>query len=145
MSLDDPHDLARFVDAQAAHHAQALAELQAGCKRSHWSWFMLPQLAGLGASAMSRRYAISGLAEARAYLAHPLLGPRLRECMAAMNAHVGLDAEAILGPIDARKFHSCTTLFAQVAEAGSPFHAALDHYFNGVPDAATLALLSPMP
>ncbi len=141
MTTDDPYDLARFVAAQSSNYADALAELRAGCKRTHWSWYVLPQLAGLGASAMSVRYAISGLAEARAYLAHPLLGARLRECVAAMNGHDGLAAAAILGEVDALKFHSCITLFAQVAEPGSPFHEALARYFAGVPDAATLALL----
>jgi uncharacterized protein (DUF1810 family) len=141
MTTDDPHDLARFVTAQSANYADALAELRAGRKRTHWSWYVLPQLAGLGASAMSVRYAISGLAEARAYLAHPLLGARLRECVVAMNGHEGLTAAAVLGEVDARKFHSCITLFAQVAEPCSPFHAALDRYFAGVPDAATLSLL----
>jgi uncharacterized protein (DUF1810 family) len=141
MITDDPHDLARFVAAQSANYADALAELRAGRKRTHWSWYVLPQLAGLGASPMSVRYAISGLAEARAYLAHPLLGARLRECVVAMNGHEGLTAAAVLGEVDARKFHSCITLFARVAEPGSPFHAALDRYFAGVPDAATLSLL----
>ena len=141
MTTDDPYDLARFVAAQSSNYADALAELRAGCKRTHWSWYVLPQLAGLGASAMSVRYAISGLAEARAYLAHPLLGARLRECVAAMNGPDGLAAAAILGEVDALKCHSCITLFAQVAEPGSPFHEALARYFAGVPDAATLALL----
>ena len=141
MNTDDPHDLDRFVAAQSATYADALAELRAGCKRTHWSWYVLPQLAGLGSSAISVRYAIAGPDEARAYLAHPLLGARLRECVAAMNRHEGTAAAAILGEVDARKFHSCATLFAQVAEPGSCFHEALARYFAGVPDAATLARL----
>lgn len=141
MNTDDSHGLDRFVAAQAATYADALAELRAGRKRTHWSWYVLPQLAGLGSSAMSVRYAIAGLDEARAYLAHSLLGARLRACVAAMNRHEGTAAAAILGEVDARKFHSCITLFAQVAEPGSCFHEALARHFAGVPDAATLARL----
>ena len=141
-SADDPFDLSRFVQAQAANYGQALAELRAGRKTTHWSWYVLPQIRGLGSSAMSVRYAISGTDEARAYLAHPLLGPRLRECVDAMNAHPGADAAAILGDIDARKFHSCVTLFSQVAEPGSPFHLALAKYFSGEQDRATSGLLA---
>ena len=122
----DPYDLQRFVDAQAANYADAIAELRAGRKRTHWSWYVLPQIRGLGTSPMSVRYALSGQPEAKAYLDHPALGARLRECIAALNAHDGLTAVAVLGDIDARKLHSCLTLFAGVAEAGSPFHEALD-------------------
>jgi uncharacterized protein (DUF1810 family) len=139
---DDPHDLARFVEAQAVNHAQALAELRTGRKRSHWSWYVLPQLRGLGSSPMSVRYAISGVDEARAYLEHPILGARLRECVAVMNSHPGSNAVAILGDIDAQKFHSCVTLFAQVAEQASLFHEALAKYFSGAEDPATLAILA---
>lgn len=142
MNIDSPYDLIRFVAAQSSNYASALAELRAGRKRTHWSWYVLPQFAGLGSSAMSVRYAIAGLAEARAYLAHPLLGARLRECVAALNGHEGIAAAAILGEVDARKFHSCITLFVQVAEPGSPFHEALRRFFAGVPDAATLSLLA---
>jgi uncharacterized protein (DUF1810 family) len=138
----DPFDLGRFVEAQESSYRQALAELRAGRKHTHWSWFILPQVRGLGSSAMSVRYAISGLAEARAYLAHPVLGSRLRECVAALNAHARVSAESILGDIDARKFHSCVTLFAQVADAGSVFHEALARHFGGVEDAATLDILA---
>jgi uncharacterized protein (DUF1810 family) len=144
-SPGDPFDLQRFVDAQETSYAQALDELRAGHKRSHWSWYILPQLRGLGASPMSQRYAIGGLDEARAYLAHGLLGARLRECVAALNAHPGQTAESILGGIDARKFHSCATLFAMVAEPGSPFHRALATFFAGRQDDATLALLGAPP
>ncbi len=139
----DPFDLHRFVDAQASNYDAAISELRAGRKRTHWSWYVLPQIQGLGSSSMARRYAISGLAEARAYLAHPILGCRLRECVDAMNAHSGLSTEAILGEIDARKFHSCVTLFAEVAEPGSPFHVALATHFGGSRDAATLSVLAP--
>lgn len=138
----DPYDLQRFVDAQAANYADAIAELRAGRKRTHWSWYVLPQIRGLGTSPMSVRYALSGQPEAKAYLDHPVLGARLRECIAALNEHDGLTAVAILGEIDARKLHSCLTLFAGVAEAGSPFHEALDRYFAGAPDPATLAILA---
>lgn len=139
---EDPFDLGRFVQAQAANYREALAELRAGRKRTHWSWYVLPQIRGLGSSALSVRYAVSSLAEAKAYLSHPVLGPRLRECVAAMNAHSGRSEVAILGDVDARKFHSCITLFAQVAEPDSPFHVALAKYYSGSQDSATLALLA---
>ena len=140
---DDPFDLQRFVDAQQGVYEQALAELKQGHKRTHWSWFVLPQLRGLGTSPMAQRYAIGSLDEARAYLAHPLLGPRLVECITAINAHAGTDATQILGGIDARKFHSCVTLFRQAGERADPaFDAALDTFFDGQPDEATLSLLA---
>jgi uncharacterized protein (DUF1810 family) len=138
----DPFELHRFVQAQEATYPQALSELRAGRKRSHWSWYVLPQVRGLGSSAMSVRYAISGLSEAKAYLEHPVLGPRLLECVAAVNAHADKSAASILGDIDAKKFHSCVTLFAQVAGAHSPFHDALAAHHGGVPDPATLAILA---
>jgi uncharacterized protein (DUF1810 family) len=138
----DPFDLQRFVDAQEVSYLDALAELRAGKKRSHWSWYVLPQFAGLGSSAMSVRYAIRSLAEARAYLAHPVLGARLRECVAALNAHSGLSASQMLGEVDAQKLHSCLTLFARAGGAEPLFAAALDRFFSGRTDAATLALLS---
>lgn len=142
---DDPHDLERFVAAQAAHYDDALAELRAGRKRTHWSWYVLPQLRGLGTSAMAVRYGVAGLDEARAYLAHPLLGARLRACVAALDAQPGSDAAAILGSVDAMKLRSCLTLFARVTEAGSPFHAALAKFYAGAEDPATLALLKRTP
>lgn len=142
-SAGDPWELERFVQAQAVGYDQALVELRAGCKRTHWIWYVLPQLAGLGHSAMARRYAISGLAEAHAYLAHPLLGARLRECVAAMNAHPDLSAQAILGTVDALKFRSCLSLFLLVAPGGEPFQRALARFFDGAPDPATLALTAP--
>ncbi len=134
------HDLSRFVVAQADVHATALAELRAGAKRSHWMWFVFPQIAGLGQSAMARRYAIASAGEARAYLAHPLLGPRLIEATNAVVAARG-SAEAILGGIDATKLRSAMTLFAAVADDPTPFQTALDRFYDGAPDPATLALL----
>lgn len=139
---DDLFDLERFVTAQTDSYPRALAELRAGRKRSHWVWYILPQIQGLGYSPMSVRYAIASLAEAKAYVAHPVLGPRLRECVATMNAHSGLSAIDILGGIDAQKFHSCVTLFAHAAASGSVFHEALTRYFDGAEDAGTLAILA---
>ena len=110
--VDDPYNLARFVAAQAEVYARVRAELGAGEKRSHWMWFIFPQLAGLGRSATARLYAISSLAEARAYLAHPLLGARLRECTRLVNEVTGRSAAQIFGFPDELKFHSCMTLFA---------------------------------
>lgn len=134
-------DLQRFVSAQDGLYAQALAELQAGRKQSHWMWFIFPQLAGLGTSPMAIRYAIQSADEARAYLAHPVLGPRLREGVAAMLAHKGARPEAILGGIDALKFRSTLTLFEAVADDPAPFAAALDAFYDGKRDERTLALL----
>jgi uncharacterized protein (DUF1810 family) len=127
----DPFDLERFLAAQdeGGTYARALAELRAGRKTSHWMWFVFPQEAGLGQSAMSRRYAIGSLDEARAYLAHPLLGARLRECAAALLAVEGRSAVAILGEVDALKLRSSMTLFA-AADPGEPlFPAVLERYF----------------
>ena len=136
----DPFDLQRFIAAQEQAYAPALAELRAGRKRTHWVWYIFPQLRGLGFSAMAQAYGMAGLDEARAYLEHPLLGARLVECVQAMLAHTGLPAAGILGEIDAIKFRSCLTLF--VAAGGQPvFHEALQRFFAGVPVAQTLALL----
>jgi uncharacterized protein (DUF1810 family) len=140
-SEHDPFDLGRFLAAQDANYARALAELRAGRKRSHWSWYVLPQVSGLGTSPMSVRYAIRSRAEAKAYLEHPVLGPRLRECVAAINSHTGLSAGQILGEVDAMKFRSCLTLFALADSSDSIFREALDKYFSGEPDAATLAIV----
>lgn len=139
----DPHDLQRFLDAQdsGGTYEQALAELRAGHKTSHWMWFVFPQLAGLGQSAMSQRYAIASLGEARAYLDHSVLGPRLRECAAALLAHQGKSAREILGEIDAVKLRSSITLFARAAPAEAAFQQVLDRYFEGEPDPATELLL----
>ena len=134
-------DLGRFVEAQAGSWPTALAELRAGRKQSHWMWFIFPQLAGLGTSPMAVRYAIGSAVEARAYLAEPLLGARLREGVAAMLAHRSRSAEAILGGIDALKFRSCLTLFEAVADDPALFAEALDAFYAGERDARTLALL----
>lgn len=142
MAAQDPFDLERFLRAQEQNYAEALAELRSGRKRTHWSWYVFPQLSGLGSTAMSVRYAISGLPEATAYLAHPILGSRLVECVAAMNEHSGTSAAAILGDVDAIKFHSCVTLFSQVSVQGSAFHQALASHFAGKQDQATLSLLA---
>jgi uncharacterized protein (DUF1810 family) len=135
---EDPYDLERFVAAQAAggSYDRAVAELRRGRKVSHWMWFVFPQVAGLGQSAVSRRFAISGLAEARAYLAHPVLGPRLTECAGLVTA-IGATAEQVFGPVDAQKLRSCVTLFARADPAEPAFGRVLDQYFGGVPDAAT--------
>jgi uncharacterized protein (DUF1810 family) len=138
----DPHDLARFVDAQASVYAQVRAELAAGRKRSHWMWFVFPQMRGLGHSAMAHRFGIASRAEAAAYLAHPLLGARLVECTALLlAAPQGVGALGILGAPDDLKLRSSLTLFAAIAAAGSPFAVALDRFFAGAADPATLRLL----
>jgi len=134
-------DLERFVTAQADVYAEALAELEAGHKRSHWMWFVFPQLAGLGTSPMAVLHAIASAGEAQAYLAHPLLGARLRESVAAMLLHKGVRPEAILGGIDALKFRSSLTLFEAVADDPALFAAALDAFYEGRRDGRTLALL----
>lgn len=138
---DDPFDLQRFVDAQAGAYAGALAELRAGRKTGHWIWFVLPQLAGLGRSTTARAYGIGGLAEARAYVQHPLLGPRLRECAAALVSLDGHHPEAVLGPTDALKLRSSMTLFAAADPDERVFAAVLEKYYGGRPDPLTLELL----
>jgi uncharacterized protein (DUF1810 family)/uncharacterized damage-inducible protein DinB len=142
----DPYRLERFVAAQerGGTYERAVAELRAGAKVSHWMWFVFPQVAGLGMSATSREFAISSVAEARSYLAHPVLGPRLRECARVVAETEGRTAERIFGPVDAMKLRSSMTLFAaaDTAEAGqNVFAAVLAKYFGGVPDEATLARL----
>jgi uncharacterized protein (DUF1810 family) len=164
--MDDPYNLARFISAQQGVYARVLAELAAGRKQSHWMWFIFPQLQGLGSSATARHYAIASLAEARAYLAHPLLGARLRECTAIVNALEGKTARAVLGHPDELKFRSCMTLFAHAAGASAerasaqgpsagdavdaaggpgsaeqPFVTALRKYFAGEEDPLTRDLL----
>jgi len=140
MSEADP--LSRFVKAQAKVYPQALAELRAGDKRSHWMWFIFPQIAGLGRSATAQFYAIADRAEAGAYARHDLLGPRLRECTQAMLGWAGKrGAEAILGSIDALKFKSSMTLFEACADDPATFAAALDAFCRGERDDATLARL----
>jgi uncharacterized protein (DUF1810 family) len=140
---DDPYHLERFVAAQdsGGTYQRALAELRAGRKTSHWMWFIFPQVAGLGFSAMAQRYAISGLDEARAYLGHPVLGPRLRACAGAIAAVDDSTADRILGPVDAMKLRSCLTLFAAAAPEEAVFGEVLTRYFDGRPDEATLARL----
>lgn len=131
--------LERFVEAQAPVIGQAMAELRAGAKHSHWMWFVFPQLRGLGQSAMAQRYGIAGLDEARAYLAHPLLGPRLAECTSLALAAPG-SALALFGSPDDMKFRSCVTLFGR-AGGGELYHRALQHFYHGIEDPRTLALL----
>ncbi len=141
MSAEDPFDLARFVEAQQRDYARALEELRAGAKRSHWIWYVLPQLRELGRSELARRYGIVGLDEARAYLAHPLLGPRLKECARALLRHPQLSARQIMGSPDDLKLRSCMTLF-QAADPGEPlFGEVLQAFYEGQPDPATLELL----
>lgn len=139
---DDPYDLARFVLAQQGTYKRALSEITAGAKRSHWIWFVFPQIDGLGASPTARRFAIQGTEEARAYLDHPSLGPRLVECAEALLNVKGLSAHEIFGSPDDLKLRSCATLFARVSPQGSVFHQLLDVYYESKPDPATLRLLS---
>lgn len=134
-------DLGRFLRAQEADYAQALAELRAGCKTSHWIWYVFPQLRDLGRSPRALFYGIGSRAEARAYLAHPILGARLRECVAAMNALATSDPVRVLGPIDAAKFRSCLTLFLAIAPDEPVLRAALDRFYRGVEDERTLEAL----
>jgi uncharacterized protein (DUF1810 family) len=140
----DDFDLERFVRAQdeGGTYAQALAELRRGRKVSHWMWFVFPQLAGLGRSSTARFYAIHSLAEAEAYLAHPLLGERLRESSAVVAGLQSRSAEDVFGAIDAVKLRSSMTLFARAAPGERVFADVLDHYFGGKPDPATERLLS---
>ena len=139
-AADDPHDLRRFVTAQEGVVDQALAELRRGRKTIHWMWFVLPQIDGLGSSPMARRYAIRSLGEARAYLAHPVLGPRLRETAQAVADSAVSSAEQLFGGIDAVKLRSSMTLFLRAAPAEEVFTRVLDKYFEGA-DAATDRLL----
>ena len=149
--MDDPYHLQRFVDAQDSCLAQVRSELVAGKKRSHWMWFVFPQIQGLGLSPMAQRFAISGLNEARAYLLHPVLGSRLRDCTALVNAVAGRPINDIFGWPDNLKFHSSVTLFGWAASRGSSdqssgnevFAEALTKYFDGIPDQATLDRLPP--
>ena len=139
--MTDPHDLQRFVDAQRDTYDQALAELRAGQKRTHWMWFVFPQIAGLGRSGMAQRFAISGADEARAYLAHPVLGPRLVECSRALTDLDVDDPVQVMGSIDAQKLRSSMTLFAHAAPDEPVFRQVLDHYFAGTGDDATTSRL----
>ena len=134
--------LERFIEAQAPVYDQALAELRAGQKQSHWMWFIFPQIAGLGQSPTSRAFAIQTLDEARAYLAHPLLGARLRECCQAVMNLRGKSAEEIFGAIDTMKLRSCLTLFTEADHNEVVFYNLLEKFFDGDPDEATLNILS---
>ncbi|HEY6214167.1 MAG TPA: DUF1810 domain-containing protein [Vicinamibacterales bacterium] len=134
-------DLERFVEAQKPDYERALTEIRSGRKRSHWMWYVFPQIDGLGSSAMSRRYAIEGIAEAEAYLKHPTLGPRLVECFEAVHALEGKSAADVFGYPDDMKLRSSATLFARVSPPGSVFERVLAKFFHGEPDEATLRLL----
>lgn len=139
---DDEFDLQRFVDAQAGGvYDQAVRELQGGRKRSHWMWFIFPQVHGLGRSPLAQHYAISGPAEAEAYLAHPVLGPRLAESARVLTDLPGADPVAVFGPVDAQKLRSSMTLFARTDDAPEVFQAVLDQYFGGSADDATVSRL----
>ena len=140
MATDDPFDLQRFVAAQNGCWEAVQAELRAGAKRSHWMWFVFPQLAGLGSSPTARFYAISGLDETRAYLAHPILGPRLAASVDLLLDHHDRSAHDIFGSPDDMKLRSSLTLFAE-AGGGARFTGALDRFFDGMPDRRTLELL----
>ncbi len=139
--MSDPHDLDRFVRAQESDYATALSELKSGRKRSHWMWYVFPQFEGLGFSLTSRRYAIKSLAEAKAYLEHPVLGPRLRECAEAVLGVEGRSAHQIFGSPDDLKLKSCATLFQRVSPPGSVFGRLLEKYFAGESDQKTIELL----
>ncbi len=141
MTSFDPFNLQRFVDAQDPVYARVVAELRAGRKQSHWMWFVFPQIAGLGRSAMAERYAIRSLDEAKAYLARPVLGGRLRECTELVLAVDGRSAHDIFGSPDDLKFHSSMTLFAHAAPDEPLFRKALEKYFGGKEDATTVAQL----
>jgi len=138
---NDPYDLERFVDAQNPVFEQVCSELRQGRKRSHWMWFVFPQLRGLGASPMANKFGISSREEAEAYLRHPILGPRLLECTRLVNLVEGSAIEEVFGYPDNLKFHSSMTLFAQVAPENGVFAAALQKHFGGQHDKLTLNLL----
>lgn len=141
MTIEQAASLARFVRAQEQHYDEALRELKQGRKQTHWMWFVLPQLRGLGHSAMAHEYGIGGRQEALSYLAHPVLGPRLTACVEAMLSHRGTRPEEILGETDATKFRSCLTLFAAVSPEHNCFREALDAFYQGQPDGVTLRML----
>ena len=139
--MADAFNLARFVRAQERDYERALAEIRSGRKRSHWMWYIFPQFDGLGFSSTSKRYAIKSVAEAEAYLRHPILGARLVESCEAAVGVAGLSALEVFGSPDEMKLRSCATLFACVSPAGSVFERILDRYFGGEPDDQTLRLL----
>ena len=138
--MNDPYALDRFVAAQNGLYDTALGEIRRGAKRTHWIWFIFPQIAGLGSSPLAQRYAIGSLDEARAYLDHTVLGPRYRQCVAALQDLGGTTADTIFGSIDAMKLRSSLTLFEQ-ASSEPLFAAALDRWFDGRRDNRTLAIL----
>jgi uncharacterized protein (DUF1810 family) len=140
--MEREEGLGRFVAAQEGDWVRALSEIRGGRKRSHWMWYIFPQLEGLGSSSTARFYAIKGAQEAKAFLAHPILGRRLIEITEALLAVEGKSAEDIFGYPDVLKLRSCATLFAQVSEPGSVFERVLDKYYGGQPDDATLKLLA---
>ncbi|AJX14115.1 calpastatin [Burkholderia ubonensis] len=137
--MDDPYDLQRFVDAQDPVYAQVCDELRSGRKRSHWMWFVFPQIEGLGDSVMAQRYAIASLREADAYLRHPVLGERLRECTRLVNHVDGRSIQEIFGYPDYLKFRSSVTLFAHATSGNAVFVEALEKYYGGEADHSTLA------
>jgi uncharacterized protein (DUF1810 family) len=139
--MDKPFNLDRFVEAQEPVYSNVIAELKAGRKTSHWMWFIFPQIAGLGHSAMAQKYAITSADEAAAYLAHPLLGQRLRECSALVAAIDDKEIGDIFGAPDDMKFHSSMTLFAEVAPDEAVFQDCINKFFDGVPDQATVERL----
>ena len=140
-TVEDPYDLDRFIEAQKTCYERALAEIRGGDKRSHWMWYIFPQLSGLGFTPTSQKYSIRSLGEAEAYLAHPALGPRLVECAEAALAAPGSSAHDIFGSPDDWKLRSSATLFALVSPPGSVFQQLLDEYFHGERDQKTLELL----
>ena len=139
--MTDPFNLQRVLDAQAPQLADVLDELRRGRKVSHWMWYFFPQLRGLGLSSTAQFYGITSLDEAIAYLAHPTLGARLRDCVALMNTHCNRTAEQILGHVDALKFRSSLTLFARASSNEPPFIEALERFYDGQPDPRTIELL----
>ena len=141
----DPHTLSRFVEAQEEDYDQALAEIRSGRKQSHWMWYIFPQFDGLGFSSTSKRYSIKSIAEAKAYLRHPVLGPRLMECAEAVVRIEGRSALEIFGSPDDAKLRSCATLFAWVSPVGSVFDRLLGKYFHGERDGKTLRLVGIAP
>jgi len=141
MGGEDAYELSRFVAAQSDAYDRALTEIKSGRKRSHWMWYIFPQFQGLGRSATAQRYAIKSLAEAQAYLQHPVLGPRLETCVQAVLQLKGRSAHDIFGSPDDLKLRSCATLFAQVSSPNSIFEQLLDQFFQGEPDVNTLEIL----
>ncbi|MGE0450295.1 MAG: DUF1810 domain-containing protein [Vicinamibacterales bacterium] len=142
MNVADRHNLSRFVHAQERVYEQALSEIRAGRKQSHWMWFIFPQYEGLGHSATSQQYSIKSLDEARAYLRHPILGPRLLECCEAALGVTGRSAAEVFGSPDDMKLRSCATLFARVSDQKSIFARLLGKFFGGAPDEKTLRLIA---